>query len=56
MAPWPAALLFLPFIAVIIWLNIRMMRFCDACGKMMINHQWWSTMNFCPYCGAKLSC
>lgn len=55
MAPWPAFLLFVPFIALIVWLNIRMTRFCGACGKILINHQWWSTMNFCPYCGAKLA-
>ena len=54
-APWPAVLLFTPFIGVITWLNIRMTRFCDGCGKLLINHQWWSTMKFCPYCGAKLS-
>lgn len=55
MAPWPAALLFIPFIGVISWLNIRMTRFCGGCGKILINHQWWSRMNFCPYCGAKLT-
>jgi hypothetical protein len=54
MAPWPAALLFAPFIALITWMNIRMTRFCDACGRILINHQWWSKMNFCPYCGSKL--
>ncbi len=55
MAPWPAVLLFFPFIGLITWLNIRMTRFCDGCGKMLINHQWWTTMNFCSHCGAKLS-
>ena len=54
-APSPVALLFAPFIALITWLNIRMTRFCAACGKMLINHQWWLRMAFCPYCGAKLS-
>jgi hypothetical protein len=54
MAPWPAALLFIPFIGVITWLNIRMTRFCDACGRTLINHAWWAKMNYCPYCGAKL--
>ena len=53
-APWPAALLFAPFIALISWLNIRMTRFCDACGRMLINQMWWSKMAFCPYCGTKL--
>lgn len=54
MAPWPATLLFLPFIGVIAWLNIRMTRFCDGCGRTLINQAWWSKMNFCPYCGVKL--
>lgn len=54
MAPWPAALLFLPFIALISWLNIRMTRFCDGCGRMSINQLWWQKMNYCAYCGKKL--
>ena len=54
MAPWPAVLLFTPFIGAITWLNIRMTRFCDACGKTLIHQMWWSKMNFCPFCGAKL--
>lgn len=53
-APWPAALLFLPFIGLISWLNIRMTRFCDACGRTLINQQWWTKMSYCPYCGKKL--
>jgi hypothetical protein len=52
--PWPATLLFVPFIGLITWLNIRMTRFCDGCGKILINQQWWTRMNFCPYCGRKL--
>ena len=54
MAPWTAVILFTPFIGLITWLNIRMTRFCDGCGKMLINHQWWTTMNYCSHCGAKL--
>jgi hypothetical protein len=52
--PWPALFLFIPFIGVIVWLNIRMTRFCDACGRTLINQAWWSKMLFCPYCGEKL--
>ena len=55
MVPWPAALIPMPIIAAITWINIRMNRVCDACGKILINPQWWSKMTFCPYCGAKLS-
>ena len=54
MAPLPATLLFLPFIALISWLNIRMTRFCGGCGRLLINQQWWVRMKFCPYCGEKL--
>jgi hypothetical protein len=55
MAPLRAALLFIPFIGVITWINIRMTRFCDACGRTLINQQWWAKMRFCPYCGVKLA-
>lgn len=54
MAPLPAILLFVPFIAFITWLNLRMTRFCDGCGRTLINQAWWARMNFCPYCGKKL--
>src|SRR3569832_601005 len=50
MAPLPAVLLFLPFIALITWLNIRLTKFCGGCGKTIINQQWWTTMSYCPYC------
>ncbi len=53
-APWQVLLFFTPFLGAVTWLNIRMTRFCDACGTILINHQWWSQMKFCPYCGAKL--
>ena len=53
-APFPLFLFFAPFVALIVWLNIRMTRFCDACGRMLINHMWWSQMIYCPRCGAKL--
>ena len=52
--PWPAVLLFLPFVALITWMNIRMTRFCSACGKTIVNQQWWTKMRYCPYCGEKL--
>lgn len=53
-APWPATLMFLPFIGIVTWLNVRMTRFCDACGRTLISQAWWAKINFCPYCGEKL--
>lgn len=54
MAPRPAVLLFVPFIGLITWLNLRTTRFCGGCGRTLINQAWWSKMKFCPYCGEKL--
>jgi len=43
-----------PATCVISWLNIKFTRFCDSCGHMIHNHNWFSPMNFCPKCGAEL--
>lgn len=51
---WTSALFFFPFIALTMWLNIRVTRFCDGCGRAAINRSWWTTMEFCPHCGRKL--
>lgn len=34
------------------WLNIRRTFFCDACGKRFISQNPFSTVKFCPKCGA----
>jgi FtsH-binding integral membrane protein len=49
-----ALLIFLPFLALITFLNLRYTFFCDACGKMSHSQQWFSSTYHCPRCGHKL--
>jgi hypothetical protein len=43
-----------PAIILISFLNIRMVRFCDSCGKTIYQQLPFSRPRYCPYCGAKL--
>jgi len=49
------SLIVLPFLALIMWLNLRSTFFCDSCGKMTVNQFWFSSFEFCPKCGKKLT-
>jgi len=49
-----ALLIFLPFLVLITFLNLRFTFFCDACGKMSHSQQWFSSTYHCPKCGHKL--
>jgi len=56
MTAWrqPLQLLFvLPFIGLIIWLNIKMTRFCDSCGKMTVCQNIFKPFKYCPKCGTE---
>jgi hypothetical protein len=46
--------IFLPFLGLIIYLNLRFTFFCDACGKTSHSQQWFSSSYHCPSCGHKL--
>src|SRR6266404_1892767 len=43
-----------PMIALISFLNIRKMRFCDACGRTLYQQPIFSRTQYCPRCGAQL--
>jgi hypothetical protein len=45
---------FVLVVAVIAFLNIRAVRFCDTCGKMVRQLGIFSRAEFCSKCGAKL--
>jgi hypothetical protein len=47
-------LLFGPFIALIIYFNIRNTTFCEACGKSVYNYFLASKPEYCARCGARL--
>jgi ribosomal protein L37E len=50
----PPLLLFGAGIAVITYLNLRNTIFCDACGKTTYNYSWFSKIEYCARCGARL--
>ena len=43
-----------PMIALITFLNIRMTRFCDSCGRTLYRQPLFTRPGFCPHCGAQL--
>lgn len=44
-----------PVLMLITVLNLRAMKFCDSCGKTIYVRPPFSTADFCPKCGVKLS-
>lgn len=49
----PAAIIMVPAVVLITWLNLRNTHFCDHCGKMVVA-QPFQRVAFCPRCGARL--
>ena len=43
-----------PVSGLIAYLNIKLTRFCDHCGKTLISQNWFSPWRYCPACGSKL--
>jgi hypothetical protein len=41
-------------IALITYWNIRNTLFCNACGKVTYFNMWFSKIEYCARCGAKL--
>jgi hypothetical protein len=52
----PRMLLFLcPPVTLIIFLNLRGIKICSACGRTIHSGVWLSKAEFCPKCGARLA-
>ena len=45
--------LMIPVAALIVFLNLRMIKVCEACG-LVYTRDMFSKMAYCPKCGAKL--
>jgi hypothetical protein len=43
-----------PIIAVTTLLNMRVIRFCDACGRTLHSQNPFSVPRFCSKCGAPI--
>ena len=53
--PLIGLIVFIPVIALITFINLRTIKFCDSCGKIIINRAWFTKLSFCPHCGEKLT-
>jgi hypothetical protein len=51
---WGALAFMGPAVALITYLNIRGTRFCDKCGRTIIDHMPFSRAEYCSRCGAQL--
>jgi uncharacterized protein (DUF983 family) len=52
--PAEAFYLAVPAVILISLLNIRATKFCDSCGKMVMNQNVLSPPKYCSKCGAEL--
>ena len=54
---FPLQMLFIMLLGVglITFLNIKMTKFCDNCGKTIINQMWFTKVEYCAKCGGKLN-
>lgn len=53
--PLQIMFIMLPAVALITFLNIKSTKFCDNCGKTIINHMFFTKVEYCAKCGAKLN-
>ena len=44
-----------PVVGLIAFLNIISTKFCDNCGRTITNQPWFTKVESCPKCGAKLN-
>jgi hypothetical protein len=47
-------LIAIPFVALVVVMNLRQVRFCDACGRTVQGSNPLVPPKFCPGCGAPL--
>lgn len=53
-APPKVYVTMIPAVTLIMFLNIKVTRFCKNCGKTIISHIPFTSINFCPKCGSRL--
>jgi len=52
--PAHVLVIMIPFVALITLINLRVMRFCDECGRTVRTRSAFAPAKFCPHCGAPL--
>ena len=53
--PWQGMLVAVPLVALITYLNLRAVQFCDSCGSTVMSQNPFPLPAFCSKCGSKLS-
>jgi len=51
--PSPISLLVVFGIGLIVFLNFKLNKFCNTCGKFRYNRQMFEAMKYCSVCGEK---
>lgn len=49
--PSPVSLIIVFGFSLIVFLNFKLTKFCDKCGKFRYNRQMFEPMRFCSVCG-----
>ena len=44
-----------PIVALIGFINLKTVKFCDQCGATLYNSNWFGPMRYCSRCGAELT-
>jgi len=52
---WFPLFIFIPGIAAISYLNIKLTHFCTSCGKTYLHQSLFTAAKNCPYCGGKFN-
>ena len=47
-------LFMVPAVTLITVINLRVTKFCDSCGRTIINNPPWSSPKYCSHCGSEL--
>jgi hypothetical protein len=53
--PLRMLLIMVPVLGLIACLNIISTKFCDNCGRTLTNQAWFTKVEYCAKCGAKLN-
>jgi len=52
---WLTLAIIVPAVFLMYFLQLKLIKFCDSCGKTLTNSNWFTPMQFCQKCGANLN-
>ena len=53
-APRQVYFMIVPAVGLMTFMSLKFTRFCRNCGKTIINHMPFTSIEFCPKCGSRL--